>query len=235
MEFPLNEKTFFCILSIIIFTIFTGCKTSKPRLNSISDEKMLQLISEENTTNTVLNVSTKDIIVPKTDIGTYRIAALDMLEIEVFQEPELSKQFKVTPNGTINYPLLGTVTVTNLTAQEAEAKITGLLAENYLVDPRVNVIVASTASRRVNIFGEVKKPGTYSISTDEPFTLLSTLSKAGGFTDIADIKKVRIVRRNGSSEKIIKVNVNNLINGKKGIKDIRLKNGDIITVPETWL
>ena len=187
----------------------------------MSEEELLNIVKQED--------------LKTTEGRTYRLTSLDVIDVEVFQEPELSKKFKISPLGTINYPLLGAVSVESLTVSEAETKITKLLEENYLVDPRVNVIVSSTANRRVNIFGEVKKPGTFSISTDEPFSLLATLSKAGGFTDIADIKKVRIVRRQSGEEKIIKVNVADLINGKNGEKDIPLMNGDIITVPETWL
>ena len=228
------NKTTIALVAISILTISVGCRTSKSRLNNISDEEMLSIIQGGNETSITNNV-TEILPPPFNSSDSYRLTALDVIDIEVFQEPELSKKFKVSPQGTINYPLLGAVSVTNLTVMETEAKITKLLGENYLVDPRVNVIVSSTASRRVNIFGEVKKPGTFSISPDEPFTLLATLSKAGGFTDIADIKRVRIVRRKFGEEEIIKVNVNDVINGKKGIKDIPLENGDIITVPETWL
>jgi polysaccharide export outer membrane protein len=219
------------VLTALSILIFTGCRTAGPRLNKISDKKILKILETDNKTKAEILENEK----AKTSAGSYRLTALDVIEVEVFQEPELSKKFKISPQGSINYPLLGAVIVTNLTVMEAEAKITKLLGENYLVDPRVNVIVSSTASRRVNIFGEVKRPGTFSISTDEPFTLLATLSKAGGFTDIADIKKVRIVRRTAGEEEIIKINVNDVINGRKGIQDIPLHNGDIITVPETWL
>jgi protein involved in polysaccharide export with SLBB domain len=217
----LNKGIFF-LLTISLFFLATSCRTSKPaRINNMSEAELLDIVKQED--------------LKTTEGRTYRLTSLDVIEVEVFQEPELSKKFKISPLGTINYPLLGAVSVENLTVSEAEAKITKLLAENYLVDPRVNVIVSSTANRRVNIFGEVKKPGTFSISTDEPFSLLATLSKAGGFTDIADIKKVRIVRRQSGEETIIKVNVADLINGKNDEKDIPLMNGDIITVPETWL
>lgn len=222
------------LVAISILAIFSGCKTSEPRINNLSDESILAIIEEKNETSKT-NHDKDNLPPPVGSLVSYRLTALDVIEVEVFQEPELSKKFKVSAQGTINYPLLGAVSVTNLTILETEAKISKLLEENYLVEPRVNVIVSSTASRRVNIFGEVKKPGTFSISTDEPFTLLATLSKAGGFTDIADIKKIRIVRQNSDKEEIIKINVYDLINGRKGIKDIPLINGDIITVPETWL
>lgn len=230
----LIEQNDNCVSIYFYINNFGKLQTSKPRINNISDDNMLSIIKENNETSAKNNEA--DILqTPVGSASSYRLTALDVIEVEVFQEPELSKKFKVSSQGTINYPLLGSVSVTNLTVMETEAKITKLLGENYLVDPRVNVIISSTASRRVNIFGEVKQPGTFSISTDEPFTLLATLSKAGGFTDIADIKKVRIVRRKLGEEEIIRINVNDLINGRKGIKDIPLMNGDIITVPETWL
>jgi len=228
------NKTTIALVAISILTISVGCKSSKSRLNNISEEEMLSIINGNNQTSATNNVA--DILPEQFNSSdSYRLTALDVIDVEVFQEPELSKKFKVSPQGTINFPLLGSVSVTNLTVMETETKLTNLLAENYLVDPRVNVIVSSTASRRVNIFGEVKKPGTFSISPDEPFTLLASLSKAGGFTDIADIRKVKIVRRKLGKEEIININVRDLIQGKRGIKDIPLENGDIITVPETWL
>ncbi len=228
------NKTTIALVAISILTISLGCKSSTSRLNNISEEEILSILNAENKTSSTNNVT--DILpLQFNSSDSYRLTALDVIDVEVFQEPELSKKFKVSPQGSINFPLLGSVSVTNLTVMETEAKLTKLLEENYLVDPRVNVIVSSTASRRVNIFGEVKKPGTYSISPDEPFTLLASLSKAGGFTNIADIRKVRIVRRKLGQEEIININVRDLIQGKRGIKDLPLENGDIITVPETWL
>ena len=130
----------------------------------------------------------------------YRITELDVLLIEVFNEADISKPYQVSANGTVNHPLLGAVKLSGLSLSDAESTIRDLLAKDYLVNPRVNIRVQSSAGRRIIIFGEVSTPGTLHIPPDQPMTLLRAVALAGGFTDIAARGRVRIVRRDGDNE-----------------------------------
>ena len=166
-------------------------------------------------------------------MGEYRINPLDSVGIEVYNEPDISKVFHVSSQGTINHPLLGKVTLSGLTRTEAEARVTELLGNEYLVDPRVTVSIEESKARRVIIFGEVKNPGAYQIPPDQRMSLLRLFALAGGFTDLAAINRVMVVRSVNGSEQTIKVNVADLLKGRGGTTDLDLVAGDVVTVPET--
>ncbi len=164
---------------------------------------------------------------------SYRIQPSDTLQVTVFREPDLSVPVKVTQSGTINYPLLGAVPVGGLTITEAEKKLTELLADGYLVKPRISIVVGRTGSRRVIVLGQVKSPGTFEMEPDESFTVLQAIARAGGFTDIAATDRVSIIRSAEGKEQKIPVNVAAIMRGRDRNKDIELQPGDVVSVPET--
>ena len=164
----------------------------------------------------------------------YRIQPLDSVRLDVFGEPDISGVFPVSAEGAVRHPLLGTVPIAGLTVAEAERQMLALLGEKYLVNPRVSVRVEHSTGRRITILGEIKKPGTYSLPPEQPLTLLGLVANAGGFTDIADTKRVRILRDTGDSrDNTIRVNVNDLLKGRLDQTDVKLLPGDVIMVPES--
>jgi protein involved in polysaccharide export with SLBB domain len=162
----------------------------------------------------------------------YRIQPLDTIDISVFNEADLSVQKRVSPQGYINYPLLGSVQVSGLTVGETEAKLKDLLGRNILVNPQVTVIVNHASSRHLVILGQVKSPGSYDIG-DEGITLVQAIARAGGFTDVAASDRVSVIRSENGLEKKIIVNVAAIIKGSDRSKDLELKPDDVISVPET--
>lgn len=169
------------------------------------------------------------------DSEEYRIRAGDILNVSVFQEPELSQMVKVPQSGSIRYSLLGVIQVKNLTTSEAEKKITELLAKDYLVNPRVSITVETNKSRRVvTVLGEVKQPGAIEIPDQEQVTLLQLIGRAGGFTNIAATDRVTIIRTENGKEQVIRVNVSAIIKSSDKSKDIELKPGDVVSVPESF-
>jgi len=163
----------------------------------------------------------------------YLVQIGDTVTVDVYNEAELSNEFRVAADGCIHYPLLGRIKVVNMRADAVEKKIRTLLESDYLQHPIVTVSVSGTTARPVMIFGEVREPGTYNVKSSQNLTLLHIISQAGGFTDIAARDKVRIVRLVDGKEQTIKVRVSDLLRGRDGITDINLKPGDLITVPET--
>jgi len=163
----------------------------------------------------------------------YRVHTGDTVQVKVYDEPDISGDFKVSAEGEISHPLLGKVPLEGLTVPETEERLRAFLAEDYLVKPRVSVRVTSSSVRRVMIFGEVANPGMYEIPLGERFTLLQAIAKAGGFTDVASINRVRIIRRNGEDERTIKVKVSRLLRGRRRGEDVELESNDVILVPET--
>ena len=90
----------------------------------------------------------------------YHIQPLDTIQVSVFNEADLSVQRRVSPQGYITYPLLGSVQVGGLTVGDTEAKLKDLLGRNYLVNPQVTVLVDHPNNRRIVILGQVKAPGS---------------------------------------------------------------------------
>lgn len=165
----------------------------------------------------------------------YRVRVGDTLNISVFQEPELSLEIKVPQSGSIRYPLLGVIQVKGLALSEVEKKITELLAKDYLVNPRVSIAVEASKSRRVvTILGEVKQPGTIEMPDQEQFTLLQLIGRAGGFTNVAAIDRITLIRTENGKEQVIRINVSAIIKSGDKNKDVELKAGDVISVPQSF-
>jgi len=160
----------------------------------------------------------------------YRISTGDSLEISLYGEPDMKQVTRVSEEGVITYPFLGSLEVGGLTPQEAEKKIEELLGKEYFVNPQVRITIKSYA--KFNILGEVRRPGSYEISG--PMTVIDAISIAGGFTDIASQNGVRIVRKQGDKSRIIKVPVKHILKTGDNSKNVYIKKGDTIVVPESF-
>src|SRR5687767_1001595 len=112
----------------------------------------------------------------------YRIAPNDIIVIDVFGEKDLSKEFRVSGTGTINYYFLGEVTVAGKTTSEVRDALTADLNRDYLVDPQVTVDVKEYRLREVFVNGQVNKPGAIPLTGEQELNILGAISRAGGFT-----------------------------------------------------
>jgi polysaccharide biosynthesis/export protein len=119
---------------------------------------------------------------PENQAADYRIGAQDLLEIKVFEAPDLNRSLRVSARGQISFPLLGSVEAAGLTAQECEALLEYKL-HKYMKDPHVDVLVSSVESHPVSVVGAVKKPGVFQVRG--PKTLLEMLSLGEGLADDA--------------------------------------------------
>ena len=114
----------------------------------------------------------------------YRIGPLDMLEISVFQVPDLSKTVQVNSGGQIALPLIGTVVAGGKTVGELETEISNKLQASYLQSPQVSVFVKEATSQRVTVDGAVANPGIVPLTGQT--TLLQTIAVSGGMVPGAD-------------------------------------------------
>lgn len=162
----------------------------------------------------------------------YGVAPGDQLEIIVYPEEDLNRTLEVNKGGEISFPLLGKVMVAGLKVHAVEEKLQSLLAADYLVEPVVTVRVAQYHSRIVVVLGEVKRPGTYDFASEERLTLMGAVAMAGGFTDLAAVSKVKVVRVREGKEQTMIVNAAEILNGK--VKDLDLEPNDLIIVPESF-
>lgn len=163
-----------------------------------------------------------------TDDPNYSIAPEDVLTIDVWKEPEISRTVPVRRDGKISLPLLNDLQAAGLTPTQLGAEIVEKLKAT-IVHPQVTVIVAQMSSLRIYILGQVTRGGAYPLVPD--MTVMQALSIAGGFTAYANVKKIYVMRREKGADKIFAVNYKEVISGRKTEQNIHLKAGDTIVVP----
>lgn len=158
----------------------------------------------------------------------YIIGPADVLEIQVWREPNLSCTAPVRPDGKISLPLLNDVQAAGLSPQELKTKIEKGLAK-FLEKPEVLVSVQEIKSKNIYILGKVNTPGQYPLQ--HGLTVIQALSLAGGFAEWADEKDIVILRHENGKQKRIKFNYKRVSRGKDLEKNIVLCPGDTIIVP----
>jgi polysaccharide export outer membrane protein len=135
---------------------------------------------------------------PTSSLGQeYRIGKDDLVEVAVFEIPDLAATSRVTASGAISMPLLGPVAVIGRTPQEVERSIEEALREKYITEPHVTVFVREYASQPVSVIGAVKMPGIYQIKGQK--LLLDMLAMAQGLDTTAG-NNIQVIRAKKSSE-----------------------------------
>jgi len=165
---------------------------------------------------------------PATDDPKYSIGPEDVLTIDVWKEPEISRTVPVRRDGKISLPLLNDVQAAGLTPTQLSSEIVEKLNET-VINPQVTVIVAQMSSQRIYILGQVTRGGAYPLVPD--LTAVQALSIAGGFTPFANLKKIYILRTENGEAKTLPINYKELASGRKPEQNILLKPGDTIVVP----
>lgn len=165
----------------------------------------------------------------------YVLQPLDLLQIRVFQEPTLDRDVRITRDYVITLPLIGTVDLRGHTVREAEAMIRDLYNRDFLVNPQVSITVLEYARRSVNVLGSVTTPGEVQFPPEQGLTLLDAISRAGGFSRLADRRRVKLTRTlaDGTTETFI-INADELIEGSSQ-RVWTLQVNDLIYVPERIL
>jgi polysaccharide export outer membrane protein len=161
-----------------------------------------------------------------------KIAPGDLLEVTVFDAPELTQQVRVGSDGKVQLAPMGETMLAGLTGQEAGKLIARELRERqFLVHPQVNVLIKEFSSQGVSVVGEVQHPGVYQILG--PRTLLDVISLAGGLTNLADTR-VTIKRRIGTTENVT-VRLKNDDVQTSITNDVQVNPGDLVMVARAGL
>ncbi|HTB92023.1 MAG TPA: polysaccharide biosynthesis/export family protein [Candidatus Sulfotelmatobacter sp.] len=158
----------------------------------------------------------------------YKIGPQDVLRIDVWKEPDISRTIPVRPDGKVSLPLLNDVQAAGLTAMQ----LAGSLRENlskYLTSPQVTVTVTEINSRRVYITGEVTHVGAIPLLPN--MTVLQALSSAGGFTQFAKVKNIYVLRTENGKQVKHPFNYKEVVKGNLAEQNILLQPGDVIVVP----
>ncbi|MBU0759174.1 MAG: polysaccharide biosynthesis/export family protein [Candidatus Omnitrophica bacterium] len=164
----------------------------------------------------------------------YKVDAGDVLLITVYEQPDLTTKTRVASKGTITFPLINEIQVKGLSVGEIERKITMLLKKDYLVNPQVNVFIEDYRSDKVFVMGFVNKPGEYELSKDKATTVLEAITMAGGFKEGAAANGTKIIRIENGEELTIHVKVTDITKKGEKDKDVPVKPGDIVVVPESF-
>jgi polysaccharide biosynthesis/export protein len=159
----------------------------------------------------------------------YIIGAEDVLSISVWREPDLSvRELVVRPDGKISLPLVNDIQASGTTPKQLQEQIAAKLKE-FIESPNVNVVVIKVFSHSVTVVGQVSKPGQYPLGS--PTTVLNMLARAGGLTEFAKAKDIKIQRMENGKARLFLFNYKNVINGKDLQQNILLKRGDTVMVP----
>jgi len=163
---------------------------------------------------------------------SYTIGPGDVLEISVWQHPELDRIVTVRPDGRMSFSLIGDVNANGLTPAGLDRIITGMLSK-YVQKPEVTVIVTgvSIKSTQILILGQVARPGAYPM--EERLTVLEAVAIAGGYTESAALKRVTVIRQSRAEiPKAIKVNLKKVLTKGDRSRDIILEPGDVVHLPK---
>jgi polysaccharide biosynthesis/export protein len=159
----------------------------------------------------------------------YRIGPQDVLDISVFQAPDLSKTVEVADNGTIDVPLLGETPASGRTAQELQRDLSSRLGAKYLQSPQVTVTVKEFNSSRVTIAGAVKSPGVFPYKGQ---TLFQFVTMAGGLAFEAN-STVIVLRETNGKRSATKFNAADIQAGRA--PDPPVQAGDMIVADSSAL
>jgi polysaccharide biosynthesis/export protein len=158
----------------------------------------------------------------------YKIGPQDLVRIDVWKEPDISRTIPVRPDGKISLPLLNDIQAAGLTAMQLSDTIRQGLTK-YLTSPQVTVTVTEINSRRVYLTGEVNKAGAIPLLPN--MTVLQALSSGGGFTQFAKVKSIYVLRNEDGKQVKHPFNYKEVRNGKNPEQNILLLPGDVIVIP----
>ena len=167
-----------------------------------------------------------------TSSDSYVISPLDYLRVALFvaDEPQFTSEMRVSQNGTITVPHLGTVEVAGLSVDAARESLYAPYNKDYYVEPHIDIIILEYAERSVTVMGKVNRQGLIPFPSEKGLSLMEAIAAAGGWSNdrLADQDKVTISRTDKNGEKsVLKVDARKLTGN-----DYPLQEGDLIYVPE---
>src|SRR5229473_3043106 len=165
---------------------------------------------------------------PATTDPAYIIGPEDVIDINVWKEPDMTRVVPVRPDGKISLPLINDVQAAGSTPQQLAAAVTEKLRK-FLTEPQVTVIVTQINSQRVFVVGEVLRAGAFPLVPGT--TVLQALANAGGFTTFANVKKIHVMRVVNGKHIELPFNYREVLKGDNPDQNIKLEPGDTVVVP----
>lgn len=161
----------------------------------------------------------------------YVIGGGDLIELTIFEAPDLNTETRVSARGSVTLPLLSTVRIAGLSVREAERHVEELYQEKYLQDPHITIFVKEQFGSKITMMGALKKPGTYDFYAS--MNLMDVLAMAEGLSDTAG-RTVQIRRKPESSEDAnsLVIDLDQMVKDGREDLNVGIKGGDVIYVPE---
>jgi polysaccharide biosynthesis/export protein len=158
----------------------------------------------------------------------YVIGPSDMLNIDIWKQPDISRTVPVRPDGKISLPLVNDVQASGLTPLQLQASLTDKL-KGFVNNPEVTVIVTQVNSQRIYVLGQIARPGAVDMLPN--MTVLQAIASAGGPAQFAKDKSIYILRNENGKQTKFPFNYPDVLKGKHPEQNILLRPGDTIVVP----
>jgi polysaccharide biosynthesis/export protein len=236
------KKTLKTAALLLIACALTQCSSTdsgtpqanKPQYgNQVSDASQSASSSEATPDEAEAGTSTETPQLKAHPSGAdYTIIPGYVLQITVWKEEELNQEVLVLNDGTINFPLIGSIPAAGQTTAELQDTIKEKLAK-LIPDASVTVAVKAALGHTVSVIGQVTKPGELVMGHD--LTVMQALSQAGGLTPYADEDRIIILHREQGKETSIPFPYSDVAHGDDLDKDIVLRPGDVVVVPTAGL
>ena len=235
---PVQRNVLFPLLFLILLF---SCASPKPSKREIISPGAFPGESESSGQIKAMNekILTGVLSMKRDPYQDYRIGPEDLLEISVFEDERLNKTVRVSSQGNITLPLIGTLRVKGHTAGDLEKEVRELLTEKYFQNPNVSVFIREYRNQRISVMGAVDKPGVFDITGQR--TILDMLGMAGGLKEDAG-KMLFLIRSPGPGEKgsreaggampeTLVIDIEELlVKGNLGL-NLAVTNGDVLNVP----
>jgi polysaccharide export outer membrane protein len=157
-----------------------------------------------------------------------RLGVDDSFAVRVYGEPDLSGNYRVATDGTIDFPLAGRIPVNGLRVGEIQQEIVKRLKNGYLLNPQVTVMVTEWNSRKVSVLGQVMRPGTVPYFPN--MTIVDAIASAGGFTGVAAKNSVNLRRELTGKVETRTFPVSDITEGRS--PNVVVLPGDVLVVEE---
>jgi len=218
------KKNIYYLFSCFLFVCLFSCASTSKKIVVNGGDANTDL---ENIQEQVLN----DISDVKKSVD-YVLQAGDLVDIKVFMETDMDRTLRISANGTVTFPLIGNVRIGGYSVAQAE----NILVEKlklYIKNPQVSMLIKEYANKMVYVLGQIKKPSAIPIPPEKTLTVLEAITFVGGFTDIANTSKVKILRMDNGKQKSIDVDINAITKQGNKALDITLMPGDVVFVPQS--
>ncbi|MDD2523468.1 MAG: polysaccharide export protein [Endomicrobiaceae bacterium] len=219
----MNNILFKLTVFVFITCLFFSCASTSVR----NDESLVKQQNPEEIKEQVLN----DISQIQCS-NDYVLQPGDLLEITVFMEDGMNRTLRISGNGTITFPLIGNLKISGYSVAQAEVELVKALKQ-FIKNPQISMLIKEYGNKTVYVLGQVKKPSAIQIPPEKSLTILEAITSVGGFTDIANTSKVKVLRLEKGKQKSIEVDVTQITKQGNKSLDISLMPGDVIFVPQS--